>query len=135
MNRLLGFAVIVLLSCVVPLVAHHGTPVSYDNSKLITSKATVTGFVFKNPHVALFFDTTDEHNNVRHWSGEMANPATFIRVGWNKKRSEDALKAGTQITISYYLSLLDEHLPPDVGAALVVRIRDSNNQPVLLDRN
>jgi hypothetical protein len=123
------------LTLVMPVFAHHGTPNSYDNSKLITNHATVTGFEFTNPHVRIFFDTKDEKGNVRHWSGEMANPAQYIRGGWGKKRSDQALKPGTEITISYYLSKVEEHLPQDIGAALIVRIRDAKNEQVLLDRN
>ena len=125
---------IALLMAALPLSAHHGTPISYDNSTLITSKATVTGFEFTNPHVRIFFDTKDDKGNTRHWSGEMANPAQYMRAGWGKKRSEEELKTGTPITISYYLSKVEEHLPPDVGAALIVRIRNSKDERILLDR-
>src|SRR5581483_5676501 len=45
----------------VPAFSHHGTPINYENDKLFTAKATVTAFEYKNPHVRLFFDTTDEH--------------------------------------------------------------------------
>ena len=126
---------IILLMAAVPVLAHHGTPISYNNSTLITSKAVVTGFEFTNPHVRIFFDTTDDKGNTRHWSGEMANPAQYMRAGWGKKRSEQELKPGTPITISYYLSKVEEHLPPDIGAALIVRIRNSKDERILLDRN
>ena len=134
MGRYTYALTIVLLIAVVPLFAHHGTPTSYDNTKLITSKATVTGFEFTNPHVRIFFDTQDEKGSVRHWSGEMANPAQYMRAGWGKKRSEEELKPGTPITISYFLSKAEEHLPPDIGAALIVNIRNAKNERVLLDR-
>jgi hypothetical protein len=126
---------ITLVMIVTTAFAHHGTPTSYDQSKLVTNHATVTGFVFTNPHVQIFFDTKDEKGNVRHWSGEMANPSQYIRAGWGKKRSEQALKPGSEITISYYLSRVEEHLPKDIGAALIVRIRDEKDERVLLDRN
>jgi Family of unknown function (DUF6152) len=125
---------LLIFFAVVPVFAHHGTGISYDNSTLITSKALVTAFEFTNPHVRIFFDTTDDKGNIRHWSGEMANPAQYIRAGWGKKRSLDALKPGTPITISYWLSKAEEHLPADIGAALVVRIRDAKDERVLLDR-
>jgi hypothetical protein len=114
--------------------AHHGTGISYDNSALFTSTATVTAFDYRNPHVRLFFDTKDEKGRVKHWSGEMANPGQYERAGWGRKRTMEELKPGTVITISYWLSKAEENLPPDVGAALVVRIRNSRNERVLLDR-
>jgi hypothetical protein len=136
MMRILASAFMVLFAVVmaVPLLAHHGTPINYDNSALITSKATVTAFEYKNPHVRLFFDTSDEKGHVRHWSGELANPAQYERAGWSKKRSQEELKPGTVLTISYWLSKAQEQLPADVGAALIVRIRNAKDERVLLDR-
>lgn len=129
---LFTFAIVVLVAA--PAFAHHGTPTNYNSTDLFTSKAIVTGFDFKNPHVALFFDTTDGSGKVTHWSGEMASPSVYLRDGWTKKRSEEELKPGTEITISYFVSKAQEALPPGVGAALVVRIRNSKNERVLLDR-
>jgi hypothetical protein len=134
MSRSTVFTFAAVLLVVAPVFAHHGTPINYENSRLFTSKATVTGFEYKNPHVRLFFDTTDEHGNVKHWSGELANPAQYVRAGWDKRRSIEALKPGTVITISYYLSKAYESLPPDVGAALIAKLRDGNNERILLDR-
>ena len=134
MRRLTAFASMIVVLVATPVLAHHGTGISYDSSQLFTSKATVTAFEFKNPHVAVFFDTTDEHGKVTHWSGEMAAPSVYLRDGWTKKRAVDELMAGTVITISYWLSKAEEKLPPGVGAALVVRIRNAKGERVLLDR-
>ena len=85
----------------IPLVAHHGTGVSYDASKPVTFKAVVTEFHYANPHPQLFFDVTDEKGDVVHWSGEFyPNPSQLVQEGWGKKRSEAALVPGTQITIT-----------------------------------
>ena len=124
----------VLLLAGTTVSAHHGTGISYDNSTLITSTATVTAFDYRNPHVRVFFDTKDDKGRLKHWSGEMANPGQYERAGWGKKRTMDELKPGTVITISYWLSKAEENLPADVGAALVVRIRNGKNERVLLDR-
>lgn len=81
-----------------PMFAHHGTGVSYDNSKAYTVKATVTEFRYANPHPQLFFDVKDDKGNVTHWSGEIApNPAQLVQAGWGRKRSEAALAPGTLI--------------------------------------
>jgi hypothetical protein len=118
-----------------PAFAHHGTGISYDNSQLFTSKATVTEFEFRNPHVRIFFDTTDEKTGkVTHWSGEMAAPSIYLRDGWTKAQAIEQLKPGTVVTISYWLSKAEEKLPPGVGAALIVRIRNGKGERVLLDR-
>src|ERR1700683_5203592 len=81
--------------------AHHGTGVSYDQSKAYKVKATVTEFRYANPHPQLFFDVKDDKGNVVHWSGEIApNPAQLVQDGWGKKRSEAALAPGTEVTIT-----------------------------------
>jgi hypothetical protein len=129
-----AFVFLIVCPAARPILAHHGTPINYDAKELITSKATVAGLDFKNPHVALFFETTDEAGKVIRWSGEMAAPSVYLRDGWTKKRTEEELKVGTPITISYYISKVQEALPPGVGAALVVRIRNAKDERVLLDR-
>src|SRR3989475_400320 len=65
-----------------PGFAHHGTGVSYDASKPVTLKGTVTEFRYANPHPQLYFDVTDEKGNVAHWSGEFyPNPAQLAQGG------------------------------------------------------
>jgi Family of unknown function (DUF6152) len=84
-----------------PLTAHHGSAVSYDQSKAFSMKATVTEFRYANPHPSLYFDVKDEKGNVVHWSGEIApNAAQLQQEGWGKKRSEAALAPGTEVTIT-----------------------------------
>ena len=36
-----------------PVFAHHGTGISYDLTKLVTVKGTITNFAFHNPHSQL----------------------------------------------------------------------------------
>jgi len=80
--------------------AHHGTFVSYDASKIFTTKATVTEFRFTNPHIQLFFDIKEDKGNVTHWSAEGPDPAVLVAVGWGKKKTINALAPGTEITIT-----------------------------------
>ena len=106
--------------------AHHGTLVSYDRSKQWTAKATVTEFRYLNPHAQIYFDVVDEKPQATHWSGELLpNPAQLIASGWTRKRSMEALKAGTPITITV--------APARAGGnvVLVLRIVDQAGQEVL----
>jgi hypothetical protein len=92
----LGF----LIACA-QVFAHHGTGVSYDNSKAFTVKATVTEFRYANPHPQLYFDVKNDKGVVEHWSGELApNPAQLVQAGWGRKRSEGALTPGTEISVT-----------------------------------
>ena len=81
-------------------VAHHGTFVSYDSSKPVTMKATVTEFRYTNPHIQLFFDVKDEAGTVAHWSAEGPDPAVLVAVGWGRKKTTSALSPGAEITIT-----------------------------------
>ncbi len=57
-----------------PLLAHHGTGVSYDMKNVIALKGVVTRFAFANPHSQLYFDVTDVKGSVAHWAAEMRAP-------------------------------------------------------------
>ena len=94
-------ATVLIVAGAAAVSAHHGTLVSYDREKQWTAKATVTEFRYLNPHAQIYFDVTDSKGTVAHWSGELLpNPAQLIATGWTRKRSMDALKAGTPITIT-----------------------------------
>ena len=80
--------------------AHHGTFVSYDADHPVTMKATVTEFMYTNPHIQLYFDVKDEKGNVVHWSAEGPDPAVLVQAGWGRKKTTSALAPGTEITIT-----------------------------------
>ena len=106
--------------------AHHGTGVSYDQTKAFTVKATVTEFRYANTHPQLFFDVKDDKGEVVHWSGEIApNPAQLVQDGWGRKRSEAALAAGTEATIT----LAPSRLGTPVG--LINKIVNAQGESIL----
>ena len=89
----------------VPMLAHHGTNISYDRSTTVTIKGVVAEFWYKNPHPALFVDVMDKDGTARRWTIEIApTPYTLAVRGWSKKRADDALKAGTPVTVKIYAS-------------------------------
>lgn len=101
--------------------AHHGTLVSYDREKQWTAKATVTEFKYVNPHAQIYFDVTDANGTVVHWSGELLpNPAQLIASGWTRKRSVEALKAGTIVNITA--------APARAGGNVVLVMRITNEK-------
>ena len=55
-----------LLVCGASL-AHHGNA-SFDTEHSVTLKATITSFVWTNPHSQIYFDVKDENGRVTHWS-------------------------------------------------------------------
>ncbi len=81
--------------------AHHGSGISYDLTKLWTTKATITDFRYINPHPLILFDRTDEKGIVQHWHSEIiTNPSRMVRAGWSKSHSEEVLKPGTVVTLT-----------------------------------
>ena len=82
----------------IPVFAHHGTAVSYDSSKPITLKGTVTEFVFLNPHAQIYFDVKEADGKVVHWAGELNSPGNLRRDGWSK----ETFKPGDQLTITLH---------------------------------
>jgi hypothetical protein len=123
-------ALAVVVACLalgaIRVAAHHGTLVSYDRDKQWTAKAVVSEFRYLNPHAQIYFDVTDDQKKVTHWSGELLpNPAQLIASGWTRKRSMEALKAGTPITITV--------APARAGGSvvLVLRIVDDAGRELL----
>ena len=99
MNKTISLLIASLIVSV-PVFAHHGTSISYDDSKLVTFQATVTEFRFNNPHIQLFIDLKDENGKTVNWATEGESPRRYVAAGWTMKRSAELLKPGTEITIT-----------------------------------
>jgi hypothetical protein len=86
--------VVGLLAVCVPMFAHHGNA-SYDTSKAVTVKGTVTEYVWSNPHVILMVDAKDNSGNTVHWIIEAQNPLSQTGVGWTK----NTFKPGDEVIV------------------------------------
>lgn len=93
-----------LLIVSTPALAHHGTGISYDLSKLVTVKGVITKFAWANPHSQLYFDVTDAQGNVEHWSAEMNAPGNMERAGYTRTGMLKLLKVGAEATVSGFRS-------------------------------
>ena len=78
-----------------PLFAHHGAA-SFDTSKKLVMKATVTQWFWANPHCFLKFDAQDEKGNVVHWVAETSNPSDMSNLGWSIR----TFKPGDKVTVT-----------------------------------
>ncbi len=94
-NWVLGLTItIAALFVSAPILAHHGET-NYDTDKLVTVKATVTNFLFINPHVQIFMDEKTDKGEIEKWICEARSPAMLVRNGdWDK----NTLKPGNVIT-------------------------------------
>lgn len=95
----LGLAVVLLVASA-PLLAHHGTGVSYDMKKVTSLKGVVTRFAFANPHSQLYFDVTNDKGNVTHWAAEMRAPGNLLAEGYTRRGLMDKLAPGTAVTVT-----------------------------------
>jgi hypothetical protein len=78
----------------IPLGAHHGSA-SFDTSKQVTLKGTVTEWIWANPHCFLKIDAMDDTGTVRNWALETQNPTAMTQRGWSRK----AFNIGDQVTV------------------------------------
>jgi len=87
-----AFLVLVLVSAVMPMSAHHAWPVS--NDRLVTVKGTVTGFTWANPHPMIALDVQTNDGRTEKW--QVGGPAInrMEGNGWTKT----TVKPGDVIT-------------------------------------
>jgi len=86
------FVVLMLVSAVMPLAAHHSWPITYD--RLVTVKGTVVEFKWANPHPMMTLEVQANDGKTEKWL--VGGPA-IIRMeanGWTKT----TVKPGDRIT-------------------------------------
>jgi hypothetical protein len=115
-----ALAVGLLMTCG-PVLAHHGSGVSYDMKKQISMTGTVTKVQWTNPHVYIMYTVKDEAGNAVLWGAESHPPNMMTDRGWNM----NTLKPGDVVTISVFPSKIDT--PRGLLAKVVL------NGKVLLD--
>jgi hypothetical protein len=105
-----------------PVIAHHGGGVLYDLTKETTAKATITSFIWSNPHCEIRFDTT-ENGKVTHWTLEAHPPNIMVTHGWTRK----VLKPGDPVTITFH--------PGRNGVATgrLIKVQLANGQELVQD--
>ena len=79
----------------VPVLAHHGRGATYDDTKILTIKAKVTEVDWRNPHVAIYVDVTDDAGKVVNWGLESQNVSSLTRLRFYR----NTLKVGQEVTV------------------------------------
>ena len=74
--------------------AHHGGA-AYSDKMLAFKDATVTKFVWANPHCIVMFDVKDDHGNLAHWAAEAGSPAALGLLDWSK----NSVQPGDVVTV------------------------------------
>jgi hypothetical protein len=99
-NLLMSFALLVgLLAVSGHVLAHHGNA-AYADKFVELKQATVTKFMWSNPHSLLYFDAKDDKGNVTHWVGETGSPSALVLIGWSKT----SVQPGDVVTVFIYPS-------------------------------
>jgi len=80
-----------------PVVAHHGTAGVYDFTHRITTKATVTEYIWHNPHVQIYFALKNDMGEEQTWGVETVSPGNALANGWTK----NSFKVGDQLLVSF----------------------------------
>jgi hypothetical protein len=112
---LVVLAILSLTALTLPVLAHHGTGISYDMNKESSVKGVITKFAWANPHSQLYFDVKDAKGNVEHWAAEMRAPGNLIASGYTRKALMEKLAPGKEVTV--YGN------PSKVGAPVMVFIK------------
>lgn len=79
--------------------AHHGN-VAYADKIVEFKQATVTKFLWSNPHSLIDFDVKDDKGTVVHWVCETASPEALKLIGWSKS----SIGPGDTIAVFLYPS-------------------------------
>ena len=94
-------AVVSLLVTAPPLLAHHGSRISYDLKKQVTVTGTVAGYYWINPHVYFLLDVKDDKGKVVQWGAETYAPVIMAR-DWAWTRN--SMKPGDKVTVTIFPS-------------------------------
>ena len=79
----------ILLSLVLPVLAHHSFEAEYDFNKTLKVTGTVTKMEWMNPHAHFYVDVKDASGKVTNWNFELGAIPVLLKQGWRK----DSLKA------------------------------------------
>jgi len=77
--------------------AHHGNA-AYSDKPVEFKNATVTKWLWSNPHCIVEFDVKDDAGKVVSWTAETGSPEALRLAGWTK----NSLKPGDVITIDLH---------------------------------
>ena len=77
-------------------IAHHSFSATFDQDATNTIEGVVTDFVFRNPHVLIYLDVTDEDGVVTNWMAEGSSATGWRRAGW----APDSLREGEVLRVT-----------------------------------
>jgi len=76
--------------------AHHSFQATFKSDAVITVEGVVTDYRFKNPHVIVFLDVTNDDGSITSWMSEGGSATGKRRDGWDR----NTIQAGQKIRIT-----------------------------------
>ena len=96
--------------------AHHGSASYRVDQVVVLRQATVTQFLWANPHAMVLFDIKDDQGKIEHWVAEAGSPAAIRPLGWNR----NSVRPGDVVTVQLYPSKFES----DVGRVVQIALAD-----------
>jgi Family of unknown function (DUF6152) len=102
MRRALSLSAVVfaMFAAREPVLAHHSFATQFDPTKPINLKGIVTKVEWRNPHIWVYLDVTEEDGSVTAWECEGGAPNALTRRGWTR----ETLKLGSSLEVKGYLA-------------------------------
>jgi len=88
-------AIVGVLMMPASTLTHHGSA-SFDNTKEVALKGTVTEWLWANPHCFLKVEAKDDTGTVRIWNLEFGNPTDITSRGFSRR----TFKVGEEVTVT-----------------------------------
>ncbi len=96
MKKLIGIALVaVLAATVLPVQAHHSFAATFTD-EIIVVEGYVERLKFSNPHVIVYFNSTDANGGEQQWLAEGGSATSMRNQGWDR----DTLSEGDYIRIT-----------------------------------
>jgi len=80
-----AWAIGVVMTVTVPVVAHHSFAAEFDRDKPVKLKGVITKLEWMNPHIWLYLDVTDDSGKVTNWGFSGGPPGLLTRRGVQKE--------------------------------------------------
>lgn len=85
-----------LAAFAIPGLAHHSIAVHYDQATTVTIEGVVTQYLWRNPHVFIFLEVTDEAGGIQNWMLQWQNTQVLRKRGFDA----DSIQPGDRLTVT-----------------------------------
>lgn len=89
-----------LVAMASPLSAHHGAAAFEMSAPVVLKNATVTEFLWINPHPLIKADYKNEKGEIEQWTMEMGSTVSVQLIGWTRT----TLQPGDVVTLYVWRS-------------------------------